>query len=129
MVVNMAQSEDITLWKFLAEESKAGRLELDPSVSRECLKACEDQLAVYRDCRQMLGNMSNVTGLGDFPAADQLAKMLGAKAVGGEGDFDTAFRDHIEVLQLIRDTIKHSVDRLVDHDQQNAGTIAGSENH
>jgi hypothetical protein len=55
--------------------------------------------------------------------------MLGAKAVGGVGDFDSAFAEHIQVLELIRDTIKHSVDRLVDHDQQNAGTIAGSENH
>lgn len=125
----MAHSDDVTLWQHLAEESKAGRLNLDPSVAQDCLRACEDQLNVYRECRGMLQDMKTVTGLGDFPAADQLAKMLGAKAIGGEGDFDTAFRDHIEVLQLIRDTIKHSVDRLVDHDQQNAGTIAGSENH
>lgn len=125
----MTATEDVFLWKYLAEESKAGRLDLDPSVSGDCLKACEDQLAVYHECRNMLKNMSHVSGLGDFPAADELAKMLGAKAIGGAGDFDSAFAEHIQVLELIRDTIKHSVDRLVDHDQQNAGTIAGSENH
>ncbi|PPJ31635.1 hypothetical protein [Nocardia nova] len=124
----MGQNEDVTLWKYLAGESQAGRLDLDPTVSRDCLKACEDQLHVYKECKAMLLQMSNVTGLGDFPAADELAKMLGAKAVGGEGDFDSAFDQHIQVLELIRDTIKHSVDRLVDHDQQSAGTIAGSEN-
>ncbi|WP_062999404.1 hypothetical protein [Nocardia mikamii] len=125
----MSSNDDISLWQHLAEESKAGRLDLDPSVSRDCLKACEDQIQVYKECQTMLGNMTHVSGLGDFPAADQLAKMLGAKAKGGEGDFNTAFTEHIQVLELIRDTIKHSVDRLVDHDEQNAGTIAGSENH
>ncbi len=119
-------SNDISLWKFLSEESKAGRLDLDPSVSSDCLKACEDQLEVYRECRNMLGHTSNVTGLGDFPAADELAKMLGAKAIGGEGDFDTALAEHIEVLTLIRDTIKCSVDRLVHRDQQNAADLANN---
>lgn len=70
----MADSSDVTLWKFLAEESKAGRLNLDPSVASDCLKACEDQLQVYRECRDMTRQMSHVTGLGDFPAADELAK-------------------------------------------------------
>lgn len=125
----MTHSDDMTLWQQLAEDAKAGRLDLDPSVSQDCLKACEDELTVYRECRVMLQDMTTVTGLGDFPAADQLAKMLGMKAAGGEGDFDTAFREHIQVLELIRDTIKHSVDRLVDHDQQNAATIAGTDNH
>ena len=123
----MVDSNDVTLWKFLAEESKAGRLNLDPSVASDCLKACEDQLQVYRECRDMTRQMSHVTGLGDFPAADELAKMLGAKAVGGEGNFHEAFSEHIEVLTLIRDTIKSSVDRISEQDRQNQREVAQPE--
>jgi hypothetical protein len=119
----MAEDQDKTLWKYLSEEAKAGRLDLDPSVSNDCLKACEDELQVYRNARKMLTRLADVSGFGDFPAADALAKMLGAKAVGGEGDFDSALAKHIEVLELIRDTIKYSVDRLVDHDHSQAAGI------
>src|SRR5689334_11526841 len=80
----MAESDDITLWKHLAEESKAGRLDLDPSIATDCLKACEDQLDVYKECQSLVKQAEHVTGLGDFPASDQLAKMLSLKAVGGE---------------------------------------------
>ncbi|MEV6322974.1 hypothetical protein AB0M45_17520 [Nocardia sp. NPDC051787] len=120
----MGTSEDVTLWRYLADEAKAGRLYLDDSVSRDCLKACEDRIQVYTECRMMLGNMDKVTGLGDFPCADELAKMLGLKASGGEGDFDSALAEHITVLELIRDTIKVSVDRLVEQERVNAQALA-----
>ncbi|MEU4342687.1 hypothetical protein AB0H00_15685 [Nocardia sp. NPDC023852] len=117
-------NEDVTLWRYLADEAKSGRLYLDDSVSRDCLKACEDRIRVYNECRSMLKIMSNVTGLGDFPCADELAKMLGTKAIGGEGDFDSSLAEHIAVLEGIRDTIKVSVDRLVEQERVNAQTIA-----
>ena len=120
----MASDQDVALWKSLSEESQAGRLDLDPSVSKDCLTACENELGVYRSARIMLRALSNVTGLGDFPAADDLAKMFGLKAVGGDGDFDSALAKHIEVLELIRDTIKYSVERLVDHDKAQADAIS-----
>ncbi|MBF6063724.1 hypothetical protein IU500_23960 [Nocardia terpenica] len=121
----MVDNQDVTLWKFLSGEAQAGRLDLDPSVSQDCLTACENELKVYRDARTLLGNVAHVSGFGDFPASDELAKMLGAKAIGGEGDFDSALAKHIEVLGLIRDTIKHSVERLVDNDKSQADRIAG----
>ncbi|MGW4327558.1 hypothetical protein ACWEKR_16870 [Nocardia sp. NPDC004573] len=117
-------NEDITLWRFLADEAKGGRLYLDDSVARDCLEAVEDRIHVYREGRDMLKRMSNVSGLGDFPCADDLAKMLGAKAIGGEGDFDSALAEHITVLELIRDTIKVSVDRLVEQERVNAQALA-----
>ncbi|WP_406270501.1 hypothetical protein OH799_28855 [Nocardia sp. NBC_00881] len=120
----MSGNEDITVWRYLADQAKAGHLILDDSVSRDCLKACEDRIQVYKDCRTLLNNMSYVTGLGDFPCADELAKMLGCKAIGGEGDFESALAEHISVLELIRDTIKVSVDRLVEQERVNAQTIA-----
>lgn len=120
----MADAQDVTLWKYLAGESQAGRLDLDPSVSNDCLKACEDELMVYRNVRAKLGGAANVSGLGDFPCSDQLGKMFGLKAVGGEGSLDAALASHIEVLELIRDTIKYSVARLVDHDQAQAAAIS-----
>lgn len=119
----MAESDDITLWKNLAEESKAGRLDLDPSIATDCLKACEDQLDVYKECQSLVKQAEHVTGLGDFPASDQLAKMLSLKAVGGEGNFFDSLKEHIEVLSLIRDTIKYSVDRFTDQDRQNQQQI------
>lgn len=120
----MADDQDLALWKHLAEESKAGRIDLDSSVSNDCLKACEQQLEVYRRIRLKLRNVSNVSGLGDFPASDALAKMFGLKAVGGDDDFDSAVAKHFEVLEQIRDTIKYSVERLVEHDQSQADAIS-----
>ncbi len=125
----MATSADVTQWQYLAAEAQAGRLDLDPSVSQDCLKACEDELAVYHDARALLGGVSNISGFGDFPAADALAKMFSAKAVGGEGSVDASLEKHIEVLSLIRDTIKYSVDRLVQHDHSQAAAIARNANH
>ncbi|MBO0855397.1 MAG: hypothetical protein J2P18_16725 [Nocardia sp.] len=95
-------------------------------MSGDCFKACDDQLQVYHECQNLLQHMTHVTGLGDFPASDELAKMLGAKAIGGEGDFDSALKAHIEVRQQIRETIKHSVNRLTSQDQQNAQRVAGT---
>ncbi|MEG8183783.1 hypothetical protein GZH49_35530 [Nocardia terpenica] len=120
----MVGNQDVTLWKFLSGEAQAGRLDLDPSVSQDCLTACENELGVYNDARKMLRDAAYVSGFGDLPASDELAKMLGAKAIGGEGDFDSALTKHIEVLGLIRDTIKHSVERLVDNDKSQADRIA-----
>jgi hypothetical protein len=119
----MADNQDVTLWKYISGESQAGRLDLDPSVSKDCLAACENELELYRDARTMLRQLSHVSGLGDFPAAEELAKMFGLKAMGGEGAFDSSLAKHIEVLELIRDTIKYSVDRLVDHDRAQAAAI------
>lgn len=120
----MADDQDVTLWKYLSGESQAGRLDLDPSISKDCLTDCENELAVYREARRLLLQLSHVSGLGDLPAADELSKMFGLKAIGGDGDFDSSLAKHIEVLELIRDTIKYSVDRLVDHDQAQAAAIS-----
>ena len=117
-------TDALAQWKFMADEAKAGRLDLDPSVSQDCLKACEDQLDVYRSARELLAQASKVSGFGDFPAADELAKMFELKVAGGPGDFDSALKAHIDVLEQIRDTIKYSVDRLVDHDRQQAQAIS-----
>lgn len=120
----MADDQDVTLWKYLSGEAQAGRLDLDPSVSNDCLKACNDEITVYKDCRTILKQLTEVSGLGDFPAADDLAKMFGLKAMGGDGDFDSALAKHVEVLELIRDTIKYSVERLVDQDKNQADVIS-----
>ncbi|WP_063046638.1 hypothetical protein [Nocardia pseudovaccinii] len=117
--------EEITRWRHLADEAQAGRLTLDPSVANDCFAACEKQIQVYEDCRTLLRRMDRVTGLGKFDCADALAKMLGEKAIGGDGDVDSALAEHIEVVKLIRDTIKVSVVRLTERDQQNAQGIAG----
>ncbi|MGY1896627.1 hypothetical protein ACW9HR_05490 [Nocardia gipuzkoensis] len=120
----MSGNEDFTLWRHLADEAKGGRLYLDDSVSRDCLLAVENRIQVYKECRTVLTNAAYVSGLGDFPCAEDLAKMLGAKAIGGEGDFDSALAEHITVLELIRDTIKVSVDRLVEQERVNAQALA-----
>ncbi|MBF6468897.1 hypothetical protein IU427_27580 [Nocardia beijingensis] len=107
-------------WQFLASEAKGGRLYLDPSVAKECRDACDKQIQLYQDLRNDLLYMRKVTGLGRFDCADELANMLGAKAIGGDGDVDSALKEHIEVLTLIRDTIQISVDRIGAQDDSTA---------
>ncbi|WP_194829013.1 hypothetical protein [Nocardia sp. XZ_19_231] len=105
----MAANDEKSRWQYLNEEAKAGRLYLDPSVAKSCRDASNKQIDLFLELKGDLKSVSSVTGLGRFNAADELAKMLGMKAIGGERDFDTAFKEHIEVLTLIRDTIEISV--------------------
>ncbi|WP_280250362.1 hypothetical protein [Nocardia abscessus] len=116
----MALEEDRSRWQFLAGEAKGGRLYLDPSVAKECRDACDQQIHLYQELRNDLLYMSKVAGLGRFDCSDELANMLGAKAIGGDGDVDSALKEHIEVLTLMRDTIQISVDRIGAQDDSNA---------
>ncbi|WP_067470586.1 hypothetical protein [Nocardia amamiensis] len=116
----MSMDHEIKLWRHLADEAKAGRLYLDPAVAKGCRDACSNQIRLYETVRDDLRYVSNVSGFGDFDCADELAKMLGGKAIGGEGDVDSALREHIEVLTLMRDTIQVSVDRIAAQDDANA---------
>ncbi|MEU2030965.1 hypothetical protein [Nocardia amamiensis] len=113
-------SEEVSRWRYLADEAKAGRLYLDPTVAASCRDACDRQIDLYVALLEDLKMISRVTGLGRFDCADELAKMLGSKAIGGEGDVDSALREHIEVLTLMRDAIQVSVDRIGAQDETNA---------
>ncbi|MEV6134718.1 hypothetical protein AB0L63_01320 [Nocardia sp. NPDC051990] len=118
----MGMQEDITLWQYLADEAKAGRLHLDDSVAKRCRTAIDNQIEVYRDSMRDIDQMARVTGLGEFQCGKELAKLLGLKASDseGDGDLDTALRDHIRVLELMGDTIQASLDRIQEQDTTNA---------
>ncbi|MFC9892089.1 hypothetical protein ACFVMC_00205 [Nocardia sp. NPDC127579] len=118
-------NEEMTRWSFLAEEAKAGRLLVDKSVAKDCRDACNKQIALYERLLTSLEFMSRVTGLGRFDCADKLAEMLGAKAIGGEGDFYSAITAHIAAVTLIRDTIEVSVAR---YDAQDQAAAAAQDN-
>ncbi|MFC8385763.1 hypothetical protein [Nocardia sp. NPDC057272] len=110
----MASNDEKSRWQYLNEEAKAGRLYLDPSVATSCRDASNRQIDLFNTLKNELQHVATVTGLGRFTAADELAKMLGMKAIGGERDFKTAFEEHIAVLELIRDTIEISVKKYED---------------
>ncbi|MEV5833010.1 hypothetical protein [Nocardia sp. NPDC052112] len=113
----MSMEQEKSRWQFLSGEADAGRLYLDPSVAKGCRDACNRQIGLYETMRDDLTFMKNVTGFGRFECSDELAKMFSAKALGGDGDVDTALKEHIDVLKLIRDTIQKSVDKLEAHDE------------
>ncbi|MEU8901211.1 hypothetical protein [Nocardia sp. NPDC048505] len=117
----MTINEEATRWSHLAGEAKAGRLYLDRSVATECRDACNKQIELFEELIRDLQGLAVVSGFGQFDCADELAKMLGAKAIGGDGDVNTALKEHIEVLKLIRDTIQVSVDKYEAQDKANAG--------
>ncbi len=116
----MSMSEEVSRWRYLADEANAGRLLLDPAVAQSCRDACNRQIDLYVTLLEDLKMMTRVTGLGRFDCSDELANMLGAKAIGGDGDVDSALKEHIEVLTLMRDTIQISVDRIGVQDDSNA---------
>ncbi|MFF2082370.1 hypothetical protein ACFVVM_01250 [Nocardia sp. NPDC058176] len=116
-------ADEKSRWETLKSEAEAGRLYLDPSVATSCRDASNKQIALFHDLQRNLSALSSVSGLGRFDCADELAKMLGMKAIGGERDFDTAFKEHIEVLELIRDTIEISVKK---YEQQQADQVAAT---
>ncbi|MGY4099558.1 hypothetical protein ACW2Q0_08350 [Nocardia sp. R16R-3T] len=118
----MSMQENITLWQYLADEAKAGRLYLDDSVAKRCRTAIDNQIAVYDEARREVERMARVTGLGEFECGKELGRLLGLKAIDptGDGDLDTSLKDHIRVLGLMGDTIQASLDRLQEQDTSNA---------
>ncbi|MET7772190.1 hypothetical protein [Nocardia sp. NPDC005366] len=114
----MSMNDDVTAWRYLADEAKAGRLYLDASVATECRDACNRQIDLYEGLREQLKQVRTVTGFGRFDCSELLAQMLGAKAIGGAGDVDTALKEHIEVVGLIRETIEVSVARYETQQQE-----------
>ncbi|MEV0248269.1 hypothetical protein AB0H76_16860 [Nocardia sp. NPDC050712] len=115
-----ALNEQVSRWRYLADEAKSGRLYLDSSVAKECRDACNRQIDLYTEARRDLNQLRTVSGFGKFDCARLLEKMLGMKAIGGDGDVDTALKEHIAVLELIRDTIQVSVDKYEAQDTVNA---------
>ncbi|MFE5474764.1 hypothetical protein ACFQ9R_03595 [Nocardia sp. NPDC056541] len=107
-------ADEKSRWETLKSNAESGNLYLDPSVSTSCRDACNRQITLFSELKQSLSSLSSVSGLGRFNAADELSKMLGMKAIGGERDFNTAFEEHIQVLTLIRDTIEISVKKYED---------------
>ncbi|MFD4357111.1 hypothetical protein ACFWPX_31485 [Nocardia sp. NPDC058518] len=107
-------ADEKSRWETLKSNAESGSLYLDPSVSTICRDACNRQITLFSELKQSLSSLSSVSGLGRFNAADELSKMLGMKAIGGERDFNTAFEEHIQVLTLIRDTIEISVKKYED---------------
>ncbi|MBF6097215.1 hypothetical protein IU438_06635 [Nocardia cyriacigeorgica] len=118
----MSVQDDITLWRSLADQAKAGQLFLDDAVAKSCRSAIDDQIGVYQECIEGIESMARVTGLGEFECGKELARLLGLKAIDptGDGDLSTALRDHIEVLKLMGDTIQVTLDRLQEQDSANS---------
>ncbi|WP_280232385.1 hypothetical protein [Nocardia cyriacigeorgica] len=118
----MTMNDEISRWQYLSDEAKAGRLSIDDSVAKACHTAIQDQINVYKAARQGIEEMAVVTELGEFACGQELAKLFGLKAVDaeGNGDLDTALRDHIRVLELMGDTIKATLDRLQEQDSTNS---------
>ncbi|WP_225727860.1 MULTISPECIES: hypothetical protein [unclassified Nocardia] len=123
MSTNM--KEEQTRWTYLKGEAEAGRLLLDPDVATTCRDACNKQIDLYTQLRNDLTFMSRVTGFGRFECSDKLAEMLGLKAIGGEGDVDSALQAHIEVVTLIRDTMEKAVNKIVAVDGKNSQQFEG----
>ncbi|MBF6083815.1 hypothetical protein GV791_10680 [Nocardia cyriacigeorgica] len=124
----MADSEqDVTLWRHLAGEAESGSLYLDESVAKDCLAVIDSRIDLFKELRRDLTQIERVTGLGDFACTKELAKMLGLKAVGGEGDLDSALSTHLEVLVLMRDTISKSVKDLTDQDTSTSQAFNGTQ--
>ncbi|WP_431939207.1 hypothetical protein [Nocardia grenadensis] len=103
-------------------EANDGKLFLDPSVAKSCRTAIDAQIDVYRSCLDGISAMANVSGIGEFECGQELAKLLGLKAVdsAGDGDLSTALRDHIRVLELMGTTIQYSLDRVQEQDSSNS---------
>ncbi|WP_063036854.1 hypothetical protein [Nocardia grenadensis] len=118
----MTTQQDITLWRFLADEAEAGRLSLEDSVATACRTAIDNQIDVYVEVLDGIEAMANVSGLGEFACGTELARLLGLKAVdpGRDGDLATALRDHIEVLNLMGAAIQSSLDRVQEQDSSNS---------
>ncbi|MGW0005340.1 hypothetical protein [Nocardia grenadensis] len=118
----MSIQDDVTLWRFLADEAQDGQLYLEDAVAKACRTAIDEQIGVYVEVLEGIEAMANVTGLGEFDCGMELARLLGLKAIdsAGDGDLATSLRDHIEVLKLMGETIQYSLDRVQEQDSSNS---------
>lgn len=115
----------ITQWQHFADEAKAGRLALDPSVARDCIAACEELLAGFEDMNILAARTERAEGFGGFDSGVELAGMYGRKGAGGPDAINRIIREHKVVVGLIRDTISASVANVGWQDDTNSQGIAG----
>lgn len=120
----MSNYERSTQWEQLAVEAKAGRLSLDPSVSADCLSACDDLIDGLDDIAKTAKLAARAQGFGGFDSGVQLAAMYGRKGAGGPDAIDRIIREHKEVVMLIRDTINASVTRVGTQDHSSSQQIS-----
>jgi hypothetical protein len=118
-------ADSLAGWRYLANEAKAGRLVLDPTVAGDCAVACDTLIAGLRKLRQEVQFWNLEVGVGNFRCGTALSRLLQDAAMGG-GGLHERLGEHIQVVSLIRETITGQVTQMVETDEHAATSIANA---
>ncbi|MFR9751222.1 hypothetical protein ACL02S_09310 [Nocardia sp. 004] len=117
--------DNVLVWKQLAGQARAGELYLDDErAAYLCAEACEKRITELFRLLEAAQRTKNVGGFGDFKMADALAKKFLKQATGEDNSIENVLREHIEVVQNMREVMAISFKRITGQDIENADRMA-----
>lgn len=109
-------------WQQLKQQALSGEFKMEEGIGEALRKRCEGFLAELDTLRTDAQALDRLTGYGTLPSAQQLQQKFEQKAGGGSphDSNDSAVKrieQHIEVVQLMRDTYAAAIGKLQETDQ------------
>ncbi|MEV0031119.1 hypothetical protein [Nocardia sp. NPDC050793] len=109
-------------WQQLKQQAVNGEFKMEEGIGEALRKRCETFMAELDIMRTDAQALDRLMGYGTLPSAQQLQKKFEQKAGGGSAhDSDDSavkrIEQHIEVVQLMRDTYAAAIGKLQATDQ------------
>ena len=117
----MAEMDSLAYWKGLQQKAEAGTLRVSPDDAAELVKDCGDRLDDIYEGINMSRRLTRISGLGNFPVADIIARKYEAKGVEMQHVLD----EHHELVQIMKDTIDKAIRNYVEMDDRTRRHLDG----
>lgn len=125
----MSVDDDLTRWKYLADQAKQGLLTLNPEAAAAYAAACQTLIGGLDSTKTTIRAATNLDALGGFAWADELRDGLKGVVDGPDNSVQDTLDKYMQVAQLMSDTVNASVRTITGLDAHSADVIrtAGSE--
>ena len=125
----MPANDAMTYWQNMANEARAGRVSLDPEIGPIYDRAAQELINILREVERDVRFASQITGLGDFPFADTVARVFTEILGGQENSIASTTREYAEVLDKMREAVNLAVARTVHQDAEHGQILDGIHHH
>ncbi|WP_433600799.1 hypothetical protein ACQPXH_02990 [Nocardia sp. CA-135953] len=120
----MTNGVDPGEWNRLLDQANIGALSLDPEVGKDLDKVCDDQIDRLNTVLDKIGNISLITGFGDFNSGKILEKKFSETAAGTDRSLDAVIKQHIETVETVKQVVAQAIANFVAQDQDRASQFA-----
>jgi hypothetical protein len=119
--------DDLTRWKFLADQAKQGLLTLNPEAATVYAAACQTLISGLASTQDAARYATLVDGLGGFAWSNELRDGLKGVVDGPDNSVKDTLDKYLRVAQLMSDTVSASVRTLTGQDAETGRAIGNAE--